>query len=233
MKGIFVMPPYQHQFVCLASSIKHEGLCIAGKIWDGQNPGSWIRPVSNRPKDSISNAERTYGNGQPAQLLDLTTISFSAEQPHPYQNENHIILHPPLWASERRLALEEIEALEDRPEQLWELGHRSRCGVNDRVPEDLLTGRRQTLYLIRPQNISVTVSAESAEWNNPKLTARASFTYSGNQYALSITDERAKAYFLRQGVGVYHPPRITYFTVSLGEIDPHTNCAYKLVAAIL
>ncbi|WP_313455526.1 dual OB domain-containing protein [Pseudomonas sp.] len=225
--------PYSRQFVCLASSIKHEGLCIAGKVWDGQNAGTWIRPVSNRQRDSISYVERTYGNGQPAQLLDLTTVHFSGEQAHPYQNENHIICHPPLWASERRLALEEIETLEDRPDQLWELGHRSRCGVNDRVPEELLTGRRQTLYLIRPENISVTVAAESAEWNNPKLTARASFTYNGEDYALSITDERAKAYFLQQGVGEYRPQRITYFTISLGEIDARTSCAYKLIAAIM
>lgn len=225
--------PYSHQFVCLASSIKHDGYCIAGKVWGGQYHGRWIRPVSNRERNSISDAERIYANGERAQLLDLMTVTMTGLQDHPYQCENQLICHPPVWASERRLELGELGQLEDRPDELWDLGYRSRCGRNDRVPPELLNARRQTLYLIRPEDISVTVSAESAEWNNPKLTARASFTYNGHRYALSVTDERAKAYFLGQGVGTHHPERITYFTVSLGDIDPNTGYAYKLVAAIL
>ena len=58
--------PYSHQFVCLASSKKPYGRCIAGKLWGGENQGVWIRPVSNREHDSISDVERTYANGQTA-----------------------------------------------------------------------------------------------------------------------------------------------------------------------
>lgn len=225
--------PYSHQFVCLASSKKPYGHCIAGKLWGGENHGVWIRPVSNREHDSISDAERTYTNGQAAQVRDLTSATFSGPQNHPYQNENHLILHPPLWTSHGHLSLSDLTQLEDHPARLWESGHHSRCGVNDRVPPEFLRVRRASLFLIRPERISVRVSAESAQWGNPRLKARASFTYNRIQYAFSVTDELAERHFLGLGAGTHHPEGITYFTVSLGDIDPNTGYAYKLVAAIL
>ena len=227
------MPPYQHQFVCLATSKKPGGRCIAGKTWGGQNHGNWIRPVSNRAHDSVSDLERRYANGNYACLLDLTTSTFSGAQNHRYQIENHVICHPPQWSSARRLLFDEIAEFEDRPEQLWDLTHHSRCGVNDRVPPDLLNAQRQTLFLIRPERISVTVSAESADWGDPRLKVRASFTYGGQPYAFKVTDDVAEGHFLRLGSGTHHPQGITYFTVSLGDIDPNTGYAYKLVAGIL
>lgn len=225
--------PYSHQFVCLASSKKPYGRCIAGKLWGGENHGAWIRPVSNREHDSISDAERTYANGRTAQVRDLTTVTFSGLQNHPYQHENHLICHPPLWASQGQLSLNDIAQLEDHPETLWESGHHSRCGVNDRVPPESLNVRRQSLFLIRPDRVSVRVSAESAQWGNHRLKARASFSYNRIQYAFSVTDELAESHFLGLGAGTHHPEGITYFTVSLGDIDPNTGYAYKLVAAIL
>jgi len=189
--------------------------------------------VSNREHDSISDAERTYANGRTAQVRDLTTVTFSGLQNHPYQHENHLICHPPLWASQGQLSLNDIAQLEDHPETLWESGHHSRCGVNDRVPPESLNVRRQSLFLIRPDRVSVRVSAESAQWGNHRLKARASFSYNRIQYAFSVTDELAESHFIGLGAGTHQPEGITYFTVSLGDIDPNTGYAYKLVAAIL
>jgi len=233
MKGIFVMPPYQQQFVCLATSKKPGGRCIAGKAWGGQHHGTWIRPVSNREHDSISDVERRYANGNSACLLDLTTATFTGVQNHLYQNENHVIAHPPVWTSAQRLTLADIAQLEDRPAQLWELGYRSGRGFNDRVPPSLLTAQRPTLYLIQPTDVSVTVSADGAAFGNPALKVRASFGYNGQRYTLKVTDDVSEGYFQGLGAGTYRPGGITYFTISLGDIDPNTGYAYKLVAAIL
>lgn len=227
------MPPYQHQFVCLASSKKPGGRCVAGKIWGGPSHGTWIRPVSSRPNDSISEEELTYQNGQELRHLDLTTVTYNNPQIHPFQSENHVICHPPRWASERRLGVGEIALLEDRPDQLWENGYSSTSGLNDRVHVNVLTAQRPTLHLIRPEDVSVKVSAEGAIWGERDLRARASFTYRRQRYSLKITDIEAERHFLQLGAGTHRPEGITFFTVSLGEIKPGTEYAYKLVAAIL
>ncbi len=226
------MPPYQHQFVCLASSRKPGGRCVAGKIWGGNEHGSWIRPVSNRENDSISDAERTYANGQVLQHLDITTVTFSSLQNHQYQIENHVICHPPLWASASRLGVDALAQLADTPLHLWEPSYHSTGGVNDRVPPTLLTARRQSLYLIRPENASVRVSAEGADFGDPRLKVRAMFQYNQRQYALKITDIQVEHDYLRRGAGTYQLPENSYFTVSLGDLDPRTGYSYKLVAAI-
>lgn len=205
---------------------------MAGKIWGGPNHGAWIRPVSNRQNDSISDPERTYADGQLLRNLDITAVTFSSLQNHQYQIENHVICHPPLWASASRLGLDGLAQLVDTPQQLWEPNFHSTGGVNDRVPPDLLNAQRPTLYLIRPESASVRVLAEGADFDDPRLKVRATFRYNQRQYALKITDIQAEQDYLRRGAGTYPLPENTYFTVSLGDLDPRTGYAYKLVAAI-
>lgn len=226
------MPPYQHQFVCLASSKKPGGRCVAGKIWGGPSHGTWIRPVSNRQNDSISDPERTYADGQLLRNLDITAVTFSSLQNHQYQIENHVICHPPLWVSANRLGLDGLAQLVDAPQHLWEPNFHSTGGINDRVPPGLLNAQRLTLYLIRPESASVRVLAEGADFDDPRLKVRATFRYNQRQYALKITDIQAEQDYLRRGTGTYSLPENTYFTVSLGDLDPRTGYAYKLVAAI-
>ncbi len=47
------------RIVCLANSRKYSGRCIAGKelLADGR-PGRWIRPVSARENEEVSEHER-------------------------------------------------------------------------------------------------------------------------------------------------------------------------------
>ena len=122
--------------------------------------------------------------------------------------------------------------LEDHPNQLWESGYHSTSGFNDRVHVNMLVTHRPTLHLIRPDGLSVRVSAEGAAWGEHDLRVRAVFTYNGQRYELKVTDIPAERYFQRLGTGTHHPEGITYFTVSLSEIKPGTDFAYKLVAAI-
>lgn len=223
--------PYQAQIVCLANSRKPHGKCIAGKIWGGENHGTWIRPVSNRQQDSISDVERAYQPGQFAQLRDLLSITFSNAHGHVFQQENHVIQHPPVWVKNGEVSIADLADLVDTPLALWENNHHSYSGCNDKVPAEILTRHRSSLYLIRPQNIRVRVSAEGAYRGDATLKARATFSYNRINYSLIITDHDVERYYQQQGAGDYVPEGISYFTVSLGDVS--NGFAYKLVAAVL
>ena len=65
---------YEKTIVCLANSRKLSGRCIAGKELVNSGYGSWIRPVSHRPTEEISEEERRFENGDDPQILDRISI---------------------------------------------------------------------------------------------------------------------------------------------------------------
>ena len=79
---------YEKTIVCLANSRKKSGRCIAGKEIIHNQSGQWIRPVSNRQNEEISEEERMFENGDYPQLLDIISIRFIQHKPHDLQTED-------------------------------------------------------------------------------------------------------------------------------------------------
>jgi hypothetical protein len=221
---------YDFEIVCLANSRKHSGRCIAGKITTGENKGMWIRPVGTSASREITERDRGYDDGTSAQHLDLIDITFTAPQPPSFQRENHIIDDNIYWDKNGEVTLGDLAGLIDTPTSLWENGHSSYSGLNDRVPENLLVNPRQTLFLIKPSNVSIKVSAEGAAFGDAKRSVRATFTYNHQSYSLKVTDPAIEQHYKGLGDGVHNPTDISYFTVSLGET--WEGYAYKLIAAV-
>lgn len=52
------------RMVCLASSRKLNGRCVAGRELAAGQPAGWLRPVSQRAHEEVSEYERQYKDGQ-------------------------------------------------------------------------------------------------------------------------------------------------------------------------
>lgn len=79
------------KIVCLANSRKLYGRCIAGKEVGGEHAGRWVRPVSNRLHEEVSENERQYEDGSDPEVLDIIEIPMVSAKPHGYQQENWLL----------------------------------------------------------------------------------------------------------------------------------------------
>jgi hypothetical protein len=87
---------YIRTIVCFANSRKLNGRCVAGREWDGNVFGAWIRPISSEPKGELY-AERYYENNNDPQLLDVIEVPLLNPQPSTYQSENHLVDTKKRW----------------------------------------------------------------------------------------------------------------------------------------
>src|SRR5580658_5662159 len=79
------------RIVCLANSRKLSGRCIAGKeIHKGKQIG-WIRPVSAREHEEVSEYERQYQDGSDPSVLDVMDIELIEPRPKGCQHENWLL----------------------------------------------------------------------------------------------------------------------------------------------
>lgn len=217
---------YTKKIVCLASSRKTSGRCIAGKEFLYDGPGSWFRPVSARPTHEVSEEERRYQDGRYPRLLDVLTVPCIEPRPVQHQSENHLLDPDYFWARERTLTWDQLDPYLDNPAGLWNPGYSSYAHLNNRVPDSYAGGT--SLYLIGIDLLRVLVGPKSPEY--PKRIVRGEFTYKEVPYRLAITDPGVEAKFLERPDGSYTiaTPKLC---VSLG--DPYQGHFYKLIAAVL
>jgi hypothetical protein len=83
--------PDVKRIACLANSRKPSGRCIAGiEVADQQRKG-WIRPVSDRPNQAVSEYERQYEDGSDPTVLDIIDVPLLRHTPHTFQRENWLL----------------------------------------------------------------------------------------------------------------------------------------------
>lgn len=223
---------YHKKIICLATSRKLGGRCIAGKEVLRSGYGPWIRPVSVRPTAEIEFTERQYKDGTEPKLLDIISIPMLAPAPRLHQTENHVIDARFYWEKEGTLPWDDLGGMLDGPPTLWANEDSSKGGRNDRVSETTAGALTTSLFLIKPDNPTIQVAAPGAIFNNPKRKVRADFYYKGVQYNFGMTDPGAERVFLAQENGDYKLKQDTYFCISLAE-TPFEGNYYKLVASII
>ena len=80
------------RIVCLANSRKMQGRCIAGREVNAHGAGPWIRPVSDRPTEEVSEYERQYQDGSDPRVLDVIDVPLIEPRPKDYQQENGCLI---------------------------------------------------------------------------------------------------------------------------------------------
>lgn len=91
---------YTKSIACLANPRKPpSGRCIAGREMTPSGFGAWIRPVSTRSTQEISDQERRYKDGRYPRVLDIISIEMKQPVPHLHQQENHLIDDGYYWRS--------------------------------------------------------------------------------------------------------------------------------------
>ncbi len=218
------------RIVCLANSRKMAGRCVAGKeILEHAEPGGWVRPVSNRENESISERERCYADGNEPELLDIIEVPLFNPKPKGYQQENWLLNSNGQWRKVGRLGSDDLPRMVEPDAPLWTNGFTSRGGENDQVPVDLAAGHNSSLRLVRVNDLTVIVSEPSRpSANYPILRGR--FSHCGETYCFRITDPVSENGSVNLPYREY-PVGERYLTVSLGE--PFEGNAYKLIAAII
>ena len=219
------------RIVCLANSRKRSGRCIAGKeILLNRQPGGWIRPVSSRPSEEVSEYERQYEDGSDPRVLDVIEIPILNALPKNYQQENWLLDPELYWEKVGSLSPDNLDRWVDRVQTLWINEYSSYSGLNDRVPQGIANSLDGSLYLIKASSVELRVWQPGLDFGNPKRRVQGRFSYGGVEYWLWVTDPTYERKYLRLPNGSYTIGQ-SYLTVSLGDVD--RGYAYKLIAAII
>jgi hypothetical protein len=217
------------RIVCLANSRKLSGRCIAGIELSGQQRIGWIRPVSAREQQEVSERECQYEDGNGPQVLDIIDINFLEAQPKDYQQENWLLDHYEYWVKVGRLALDDLPRLVDPIAPLWINGRGTHNGLNDMVRLSLTGDLNSSLRLIWAKNLTLSVfKTEGRGRSRRRVQGR--FWYDGIQYWLWVTDPVYERQYLAKQDGDYDIGE-KFLTISLTE--PYNGSCYKLIAAII
>ena len=219
------------RIVCLANSRKISGRCIAGKEFlENGRIGGWIRPVSARDNEEVSEDERQYEDGSDPRVLDVIDVPVLKAQPKNYQQENWLLDPVYYWEKVRRVAWNELARLTDSVTPLWTNGSSTRNGKNDQISVSVANSLDSSLRLIRVDALELSVSAPGADFGNYRRRLQGRFRHNGVDYWLRVTDPTYERRYLRRPDGIYQIGEC-FLTVSLGE--PFYNHVSKLIAAII
>jgi hypothetical protein len=218
------------RLVCLASSRKLNGRCVAGiEGFQGRRVG-WIRPVSAREHEEVSEYERQYEDGSDPRPLDVMDVPLIEPRPEDYQQENWLLDPDSYWRRIEPLRWDHLHTLADPPAPLWVDGNSTYNGMNDRIPLTQAGEVRTSLRLLRVDRLMLPVFKPGEAFGNLKRRVQGRFSHAGTAYRLWVTDPIYERAYLAKADGDYQISE-SFITVSLGE--PHQGACYKLIAAIM
>ena len=216
------------RMVCLANSRKLNGRCVAGQELVGDTPVGWLRPVSNREHEEVSEYERQYEDGSDPRMLDVIDVPLLEAKPKEYQRENWLLDPDEYW---RKVGTwNDLSRLVDPVVPLWINGHSTYNGCNDKISLLLAQSLNSSLRFVRVDRLRLSVFKPGEAFGNPKRRVQARFHYGGDEYALWVTDPSYERAYLARPDDYYEIGE-NFLTISLGEA--FNDCCYKLVAAII
>jgi hypothetical protein len=218
------------RIVCLANSRKLSGRCIAGKENVDGKPGGWVRPVSDREHEEVSELERRYEDGSDPKVLDLIDVPLIEARAHAFQRENWLLDPQYYWQKAGQVGWTNLQSLLDPVSDLWINGQSTFNGLNDKVDFSQAAQLQTSLRLIHVNELSLEVCAPGAAFGNSKRRVQGRFKYAGTHYHLWVTDPVYERRYLAQANGRYEIGECC-LTISLGE--PHEGFCYKLIAAVV
>ncbi|OWY70617.1 hypothetical protein B7486_13445 [cyanobacterium TDX16] len=222
--------PEVKRIVCLANSRKLHGRCIAGKEMTDGVPGVWIRPVSARKDEGVSETERLYEDGGEPCVLDIIDIALIEPRPKDHQKENWLLDSRTKWKQVGSLKLQDFGGLVDPCKTLWTNGQSTRHGQNDEVSASIAKGIESSLLLIEVESLEIIVGRFSSTAGATRRRVQGHFYYAGTEYRLWVTDPGYEQRCKAKPDGRYRLGRCL-MTVSLSE--PFELACYKLIAAII
>ena len=224
--------PAVKRIVCLANSRKLNGRCVAGiEIADGQRLG-WIRPVSARQRQEVSQDEQQYVDGTEPHVLDVMTVPLLDPVPRDHQQENWLLDPAQSWTREASMPVGDLERLVDPIEPLWINGYHTGRGIHDRVPWDQAMALRSSLRLIHTEHVQLSVLTTGGRFGPPRRQVRGWFRHQGRDYCLSVTDPEYERQYRARPEGNYEIQE-SFLTVSLGDRFEEQDACFKLIAAIM
>ena len=192
--------------------------------------GPWIRLVSARTNQEVSEYERQYEDGSDPKVLDVIDVPVIEPRPAGHQTENWLLDPDCYWTKEGSFPQSELVRFRDEKEPLWIDGHHTYHGYNDKIPQQLLPEVGDSLRLIHVDTLELRVFAPNEAFGNTKRRVQAQFVYAEEQYGLWVTDPIYERRYLSKLDGRYALGPC-FLTVSLGDV--FQAASYKLVAAII
>lgn len=212
-------------FICLASSRKKSGLCIAGKELENHQA---FRPVSERETEELSEIEIRYKDGKLPRLLDVITIEPKSYKPNKFQKENWLIDNC-YWQYKKKFDFKDLDSLCDKPSDFWKNTESSYNGCNDRIDKAYFDKIDKSFMFLKLEKSSIIVREEGREFSNPKRKVRMRFDLAGTEYVLPVTHPEVERLFLGKPDGEYGISESHYLSVSSGT--PHSDNKIYLFAA--
>lgn len=227
---------YTKRIVVLANSRKLNARCVAGREWNGNELGEWVRPVtgSETGEVGLQRYSLTEGKLKDPELLDIVDVPLLQHVPSGCQIENHLINEQQRWNLTGAIRSEQLlAAVENVNGPLWFNGRSTSNGHNDEIPADIARTLPSSLILVQPERLELVFNIEGAGFGRGRPRVRGHFSLSGNDYTLMVTDPRIEAEFSRSSEGAARSVTKPMLCISISEVFKRQNACYKLIAGVI